>query len=187
MGLVGAKDQRLFVLIDLRQENIHPLPLPLADFDVPVKICFFVTLPCVDLPFHHHIVRSENILVECGLNLLNTEGREEAIVDAFLERIDINRLTEVGIGVHIIFTLRRGGEAQLNRWGEIFEDAAPVAFVARAASMALVDHNKIKEIRRVFAKVGRRLAILGRAAHEGLKDRKEQASVLRHFPFFSDV
>ena len=53
--------------------------------------------------------------------------------------------------------------------------------------MALVDDNEVEKVRRIFAEVGRRLAILRRSAHEGLKDREEQAAVLRHAALLADV
>ena len=53
--------------------------------------------------------------------------------------------------------------------------------------MALVDDDEVEEVRRILAEIGRRLAILGRAAHERLEDREEQAAVLRHLAFLADV
>ena len=53
--------------------------------------------------------------------------------------------------------------------------------------MALVNDDEIEEVRRVFPKIGRRLAILRRARHKGLEDGKEQAAILRHFAFLADV
>jgi hypothetical protein len=85
--------------------------------------------------------------------LLHSEGREEAVVDAFLERVDKHRLAEVGVGVHVVPALGRGGEAELHGGREVFEDAAPVALVVRAAAMALVDDDEVEEVRRVFAEV----------------------------------
>jgi hypothetical protein len=46
--------------------------------------------------------------------------------------------------------------------------------------MAFVDDDEIEEVRRILAEIGRRLAVLRRAAHEGLEDGEEQAAVLRH-------
>ena len=71
--------------------------------------------------------------------------------------------------------------------GEVFEDAAPVALVVRAAAMALVDDDEIEKVRRIFAEIRRWLAILRRAAHERLEDREEEAAVLRHLALLADV
>ena len=65
--------------------------------------------------------------------------------------------------------------------------AAPVALVVRAAPMAFVDDDEVEEVRRILAEIGRRLPVLRRPAHERLKDREEQAAVLRHSAFLADV
>jgi len=72
------------------------------------------------------------------------------------------------------------GEAELYRWGEVVHDAAPVALVIGPTAMAFVNDDEIEEIRRIFAETGRRLAILRRAAHEGLEYGEEDAAVRRH-------
>ena len=133
------------------------------------------------------VVRRVDVLVERRRNLLHLERREEAVVDAFLERVDVDRLAEIGVGVHVVLALGRGGEAELHGGSEVFEDAAPVAFVVCAAAMALVDDDEIEEVGRIFAEVGRGLAVFRRAAHEGLEDGEEQAAVLRHLAFLADV
>ena len=53
--------------------------------------------------------------------------------------------------------------------------------------MAFVDDNKVEEVRWVLTEVRRWLTVFGRAAHEGLKDREEQTSVLRYLPLLLDV
>jgi hypothetical protein len=99
----------------------------------------------------------------------------------------IHRLAEVGVGVHVVLALGRGGQAQLHGRREVVEDAAPVALVVGAAAVALVDDDEVEEVRRVLAKVGRWLTILRRAAHEGLEDGEEDAAVLRHLALLADV
>ena len=53
--------------------------------------------------------------------------------------------------------------------------------------MAFVDDDEIEEVGRIIAEIGRRLAVLRRPAHEGLKDGEEEAAVLRHAALFADV
>jgi hypothetical protein len=43
--------------------------------------------------------------------------------------------------------------------------------------MALVNHDEIEEVRRIFAEIRRRLAVFGRPAHKRLKDREKDAGV----------
>ena len=133
------------------------------------------------------VVRRIDIFVERRRDLLHLERRQEAVVDAFLERVDVHRLAEIGVGVDVVFALRRGGQAELHRRRKVFEDVAPVAFVVRAAAMALVDDDEVEEVRRILAEIGRWLAVLRRPAHEGLEDREEQAAVLRHLALLANV
>ena len=161
--------------------------LAFLDFDDPVEVRFVVELSGLDLALDHRVVRRVDVLVQRRRNLLHLERREEAVVDAVLERVDIDRLAEIGVGVHVVLALGRGGEAELHGGGEVIQDAAPVAFVVGAAAMALVNDDEIEEVRRILAEIRRRLAILRRAAHEGLEDREEQAAVLRHLALLADV
>ncbi len=154
VGLVRAEDQRLFVLVDLRQEDFHALLFAFADLDAAVEVRFLVKLARLDLAFHHGVGGGVNVVINRRLNLLHLERREEAVVDPFLERVDIDRLAEVGVGVHVVLPFRRRGQAELHRRREVIEDAAPVAFVVRAAAMALINDDEIEEVRRILAKVG---------------------------------
>ena len=53
--------------------------------------------------------------------------------------------------------------------------------------MALVNNNKIKEVGRILAEIGGRLAVFWWAAHEGLKDGEKQAGIRRHTALFANV
>ena len=86
------------------------------------------------------------------------ERRQKAVVDAVLERIDKHRLAEIGVGIDVVLAFGRGGQAELHGRGEVFQNAAPVAFVVRAAAMAFVDHDEVEEVRRILAEVGRAAA-----------------------------
>ena len=152
-----------------------------------LKSASVVPLAGLDLALDHRVVGRVDVLVERGRDLLHLERREEAVVDAFLERVDVDRLAEVGVGVDVVLALGRGGEAELHGGGEVVEDAAPVALVVRAAAMALVDDDEVEEVGRILAEVGRGLAVLRRAAHEGLEDGEEEAAVLGHLALLADV
>src|SRR5690606_3566828 len=97
------------------------------------------------------------------------ERREEAIVDAVLERVDKNRLAEVGVGVDVILPFGRCRQPQLHGGCEIFEDAAPTAFVVRATTMAFIDGDEVEEVWWILAKVRGRMSFFWGAAHERLK------------------
>ena len=117
-----------------------------------------VALAFLDLALDHLVVGRVDVVVERGGDLLHLERRQEAVVDAFLQRIDVNRLAEIGVGVHVVAALGRRGQAELHGGREIFENAAPVALIVGAAAMALVDDDEIEEVRRVVAEIGRRVA-----------------------------
>ena len=76
-------------------------------------------MPGLDLALHHRVVGRVDVLVQGRGNLLDLEGRQEAVVDALLERVDEDRLAEVGVGIDVVLALGRGGQAQLNGWGEV--------------------------------------------------------------------
>ena len=155
MGLVGTEDQRLLPLVDLRHEDFYPLLFPFLDLDDLVEVGFLVPLARLDLTFNHRIIWRINVLVQGRGNLLHPERREIPVVDPFLQRVDIDRIAEIGVGVRVVLTLGGGGQAELHGRGEIFHDAAPVAFVIGAAPVALVNDDEVEEVRRILAKIGR--------------------------------
>jgi len=173
MVLSGAEDQRLLLLIDQVHEELDPVRFPFLDLDDLIEVRFGVTLPGFDLPLDQLVVGRVDIVVERRGNLLHLEGRQVAVVDTVLQRINKDRLAEIGIGIHVIFALGRGGQAELHGGREVFENVPPVAFIVRPAAMALVDDDEVEEVRRVLAEIGRWLTILRWAAHERLKDREE--------------
>ena len=153
VGLVGAEHQRFFVLVDLLHEDLHTLFFALANLDDLVEVFFLVALASFNLPFHHVVIGRVNILVKRRLNLLHFERCEKAIVDPFLQRVDEHRLTEVAIGVHVVFAFWCGSQTELHGGREILQNASPVTFVVCAATMALVNDDEVEEVRRVVAEV----------------------------------
>ena len=63
----------------------------------------------LDLTLNDHVVWRENIGVKRSLNLLHFERCEESVVDAFLEGIDIDRVSEIFVGVRVLVAFWRGG------------------------------------------------------------------------------
>ena len=117
---------------------------------------FRVALALLDLAFDHLVVGRVDVVVERGGDLLHLERRQEAVVDALFQRIGVNRLAEIGVGVDVVAPLRRRGQAELHGRREIVENVAPVAFVVGAAAMALVDDDEVEEVLRIVAEIGRR-------------------------------
>ena len=54
-----------------------------------------------------------------------------------------------------MLALRRGGQAELHGGREVFQNAAPLAFVIGAAAVAFVDDDEVEEVGRVaFVRLG---------------------------------
>ena len=137
----------------------------------------------LDVALHHLVIRRVDVVVQRGGDLLDFERSQEAVVDAFLERIHEHGIAKVGVGVGVVGALRRGGQAKLHGGREVVEDRAPGAFIVGAAAVALVDDDEVEEVGRVLTKVRGP----ARAAHEGLKDGEEDAPVLWHLALLANV
>src|SRR5262249_27742585 len=174
-------------LIYLVHEQLDPMCFPLFDLYDLVEVRFRVAFSGLNVAFHDMVIRRVLILVERGRYLLHTEWREEAVIDALLERIGIDRAAKVGVRVHVVLAPGRRGEAELNGRSKIRENIAPGAFVVRSAAMTLVNNDKIEELGWVLAEVWRGLPVLHRTTHERLEYRKEEARILRDFALFADV
>ena len=166
---------------------MHALLFAGNNHDDAVEVGLGVALARHHFAFHHRVVGGVGVVVQRGGELLDPERSQEAVVDAFLERIGIHRLAEIGVGVGIGLALGGGRQAQLHRRRKVFQNIAPGAFIVGAAPVAFVDDDEIEKIRWVLAKIRRRLPVPGRAAHEGLENGKEDGPVLRHPALLLDV
>ncbi len=70
---------------------------------------------------------------------------EKPVVDPLAQAVAVDRRTEILVRVAILDAERRGGHAPLVREMEMREDLAPVAFLRRAAPVALVHDDQIEE------------------------------------------
>ena len=89
--------------------------------------------------------------VAVDVDLDHLVGREEAVVDALLQRVGVDRLAEVVDVGDVLRLLRRGGQADLRGAGEVLEDLAPGRVLGRAAAVALVDDDQVEEAGRELA------------------------------------
>ena len=112
--LSRAKDERLLALVDAVHEDLHPFFLTLLDLDNPVEVVLHVAFALFHLSIVHFVVIRPYVFVDRSGDLVHAEGREKAVVDTFLERIHVDRLAEVVVGVRIVVSLGRGGQAQLH-------------------------------------------------------------------------
>ena len=110
MILRGTEHKRLLVLVDHVHKQLHAVRFSLLDLDDLVEVAFRVSLPGFNFALNELVVGRIDVLVERGRNLFDLKRREEAVVDAFLERVDIGGLAEVRVSVNVILALWRGGE-----------------------------------------------------------------------------
>src|SRR5438552_4090838 len=75
---------------------------------------------------------------------MDTVWREKSVFDPLAQRVSVDRIAKVGVGVRIVRALRRCGHAELVGRLEVAEDLAPVALVVSAAAMALIDNDQIE-------------------------------------------
>ena len=76
---------------------------------------------------------------------------EEAVLDALLERVRVDRLAEV-VDVRDVFgLLGRGRQADLGCRGEVIKNLAPGGVLGGAAAVALIDDDQVEKARRELA------------------------------------
>ena len=75
---------------------------------------------------------------------------QEAVVDALLEAVGVERVAEVEVRVAVFVAQRGGGHAELVGGLKPFKDFTPVGIFFRAAAMALVHDDEVKEVSREF-------------------------------------
>ena len=108
MVLRSAENQCFLALIDRFHEQLYTEFFPLGYFDNAVEVAFRVALSIFNFAGNQFVITGINIVVERGSNLLHFEGRQEAVVDAILERVNVTRLAEVGIGIDVGIALGSG-------------------------------------------------------------------------------
>ena len=105
-----AEHDRLLVLVDLIQEQPNAVFLALANDDRLVEVGLDVALAEFDLTVDHDVVRGVEVVVDRGVELAHAERGEEPVLDAVLERVCVDRLAEVVVGVDVALALRGRSE-----------------------------------------------------------------------------
>jgi hypothetical protein len=149
MFLRGAKNKCFLLLVDRVHEQFDAIFFALLDLDDAVEIVLGVTPAFLDLALDQLVIGGVDAMIERGGDLLDLKGSQIAVIDPFLEGIDVNRLSEIGVGINIAPPFGRRGQLELHGGREILQNATPVAFVVRAAPVALVDDDEIEEVRRI--------------------------------------
>lgn len=84
--------------------------------------------------------------VVVGNDPVHPVGREKAVGNALGQAVFVDGSPEILIGVAVVLTQWGGGHAELDGWREPFQDAAPVAVVARTAPMTFVHNHQVEEV-----------------------------------------
>ena len=114
MDLRGAKYDRLFPMVDRVEEDLDPFLFALLDCNEDVEVLLHISLARFHLPILQVIVLGEDVIVHGSGNLIDPKRRKEPVVDSLLERIDVDRLAEVVVGIRVLVALRGGRQAQLH-------------------------------------------------------------------------
>src|SRR5262249_125888 len=102
MALRSAEHERLLALIDLVHEQLDPIAFALLDLDGPIELRLAIAAALFDLPFDDLVVGCVDIIVDRGGELLDLERGQVPVVDAILQGIDVDRVTEVPVGVDVV-------------------------------------------------------------------------------------
>ena len=107
--LRSAKDNRLFMLVDLLHEQPNTMSFTFLDLDDLVKVRFFVSLTSFNFSLDKRVVWCEDILIERGRDLLDLKWGKKAVVDPVLERVGENWIAKISVGVNVVFAFGSGG------------------------------------------------------------------------------
>ncbi len=107
-------------------------------------------------------------------------GGEKTILDPLPQTVLIDRIAEVSICIPVVLSERRRGHSELIRRLKIFKDLPPVALIAGASPVTLIDDDEVKESRVILAVKSRAALILG----DRLVDGEVHLPALVGFPVF---
>ena len=148
-GLLEAVAAFLQELGDLSGDELGAL----VDDEVPVEILLVVdaVFDLVAVRVGLSLGRAVAFDVHVEMDLHHLVRRQEAVADALLQRVGVDRLAEVVDVGDVFGFLRRGGQADLGGAGEVVEDFPPGGILRRAAAMTFVDDDEVEEVGREFA------------------------------------
>jgi len=113
VGLVGTKHQSFLILVDFFHEQLHPVAFAIGNFDDAVEVGFGVNSLFVYRTFNEFVFGAVDVFIKGGVDLPNFEGGEETIINAVFEGIGVDGVTEVGVGVSVVFSFRSSSESEL--------------------------------------------------------------------------
>ena len=153
--LVDAEDDRLCESVGLAHEADEVPgdgPGPRLDCDQTLEVRG-VVLGVRDrspVPIDLALAWAPSGGIVVGDDTMHAEGGEKSVINALGEAVFVDRIAEVRVGVDVVLSAWCCGHADLGCGLEPLQDLAPVAVVAGAAPMALVDDDEIEEVLRVL-------------------------------------
>ena len=96
--------------------------------------------------------RTVAVDVDVDVDIDDLVRREEAVLDALLERVGVDRLAEVVDVRDVLRLLRRRRQPDLGRRGEVLQDLPPSGVFVRASTVALVHDDEVEEAGRELTK-----------------------------------
>jgi hypothetical protein len=153
------------------------------NLDDSVEIRFCIDSPLFNFSLNNFIVRSIDVIIHRRFDSANLEWCKKSVIDALLERVDIHRLSEIFVGIHIIFSSWSRCEPELYGGSKIFEKPSPIPLIVRSSAMTFVYNDEIEEIGRILPKVGRIIL----STHERLEDCEENTSIGWNCSLFANI
>ena len=190
MSLSSTEYYGLLSLIYLSHHEFDSLAFASLDLDTThsIEVLFFIVFRSFYLSLDDFIIRNKLISIEGGLDAFDLKWCEESIIDTILQRIGIDRITEISIRFEIVRFFRSGCESELSRRGEIFEDRSPLRLILRTTTMTLIDDDEVEEIPLIFTEVRSRISVcIHRTTHKCLENREKNTSIFRHISLLSDI
>ena len=86
-------------------------------------------------------------ITDIHTRLNDPEGSQEAIIDALIEAVGVDRIPKVIGAGYILCLLRRSGHAYLGSCLEVFQHPAPLALFFSRSTVALIYDDEVEELR----------------------------------------
>ena len=128
MSLSSTEYYGLLTLIYLLHHELDTLALSYLDLNPTrmIEVFFFIVFRSFYLSLDYLIIFYKLVIIEGGLDAFDLEWCQESIIDTVLQRVGIDRISEISIGLEIVCLLRRRCESELGRRSEVVENRAPL-------------------------------------------------------------
>ena len=104
MSLGSTEYYRLLALIDLSHHELDTLAFASLDLNTTrsIEVFFFIVFRSFYLSLDDFVISYELISIEGSLDAFDLKWRQKSIINAVLQRVGIDRITEISICFEII-------------------------------------------------------------------------------------